>query len=176
MSSASSPQLRPMTAADLALVLRWRNHPFIRRYMYTTHEISPEEHQAWYAKASQDPARTLLIFEEPDLPLGYVQFCRSASMTDSALWGFYLGPNAPPGTGKQLGRAAVDYAFNVLQLAELRGEVLAGNDRSQRFHEQHGFHQVSPPPPQGEDGVRDSVTHYVLTRDVWRANRGLQND
>lgn len=40
--------LRPMTEADLAQVLAWRNHPDIRANMYTQHEITMAEHRAWW--------------------------------------------------------------------------------------------------------------------------------
>ena len=64
--------LRVMTSADLEQVLAWRNHPEIRRYMYTTHEIALSEHRAWFERASKDLRKHLLIFELGDTPLGFV--------------------------------------------------------------------------------------------------------
>lgn len=36
------PQVRPMVATDLERVLGWRNHPEVRRHMYTQHAITPQ--------------------------------------------------------------------------------------------------------------------------------------
>ncbi|WP_230714510.1 GNAT family N-acetyltransferase [Marinobacter shengliensis] len=52
--------LRPMTESDLEQVLQWRNHPEVRRYMYTTHEIRLEEHSKWFMNATTNPAIELL--------------------------------------------------------------------------------------------------------------------
>ena len=40
--------IRPMEESDLDNVLRWRNHPSIRRSMLTQHEISLSEHTDWF--------------------------------------------------------------------------------------------------------------------------------
>ena len=59
----SSGRLRLMRSGDLARVLNWRNHPDVRRFMYTSHEISPEEHEQWFARNSEAPGVWLLIYE-----------------------------------------------------------------------------------------------------------------
>jgi hypothetical protein len=56
-----SSGLRPMREADLDMVRRWRNAPDVRKNMYTTHEISPEEHRAWWERISADPASRQLF-------------------------------------------------------------------------------------------------------------------
>lgn len=47
-STPMPSHIRPMVYADLERVLAWRNHPDVRRYMYTQHEITLDEHQRWY--------------------------------------------------------------------------------------------------------------------------------
>ena len=66
--------IRKVSEDDLTMVLSWRNHADVRRYMFTQHEISLDEHRNWFAKASQDPSRCLLIVEEAKQAIGYVQF------------------------------------------------------------------------------------------------------
>ena len=34
-------RLRRLTEDDVPMILPWRNHPDVRRFMYTQHEISP---------------------------------------------------------------------------------------------------------------------------------------
>ena len=45
--------LRPLMEQDLEMVLQWRNHPEINRYMYNQTAISWEEHRQWFFR----PAR-----------------------------------------------------------------------------------------------------------------------
>ncbi len=138
MSDSRSGFCRRMTKADLPLVLEWRNHPDVRRYMYTTHEITPSEHAEWYSRAAVDPQKYLLIYESNNEPLGFVNF-NKINDGEIADWGFYVSPSASKGTGQNLASAALSYAFKTLRLHKLCGQVLATNVRSIRFHERHGF-------------------------------------
>ena len=53
--------IRPMATDDLLTVLEWRNHPDVRRFMYTRHEISLKEHQSWFKKCQSNELRQLLV-------------------------------------------------------------------------------------------------------------------
>lgn len=132
--------LRPMTSADLGIVLQWRNHPDIRRYMYTKHEIGLEEHREWYARTSADPEKCLLIFEVNDNAKGFVQFS-AKHLAKVADWGFYIAPDAQKGTGRKMGFAALDFAFRNLMLDKIYGQAFSFNKRSIRFHLSLGFQQ-----------------------------------
>ncbi len=130
--------IRRLSESDLPMVLGWRNHPEIRRYMFTQHEIQLEEHHQWFARANLDPTRCLLLVEEASQPLGYVQFSHVAEQGVSD-WGFYVRPNAPSGTGKKLGVMALNHAFEVLRLHKVCGQAIEANTPSIRFHERLGF-------------------------------------
>jgi len=132
--------IRSMSSDDLELVLAWRNHPEIRRYMLTQHDISPEEHRRWYGRTSQDTSRRLLVFEYDDVPAGFVQFTK-VSPGGIAEWGFYVSPDAPQGTGQKLGRAALNFGFKDVGLHKVCGQALDFNDMSIRFHHMLGFRQ-----------------------------------
>ncbi len=171
ISSTPAVRLRPMTDADLELVLAWRNHPDVRQHMYTRNEISFEEHSRWFRGASVDPDRHLLILEVDTVPQGYINF--RCDGEGAAVWGFYLAPDAPKGTGRLLGEAATRYAFDILELERIWGEVLPDNLASQNFHLRHGFvlESILPDKIFGEQKV-GNVRRYLLTRDAWQARQG----
>ena len=123
---------------DLSLVLQWRNHPDVRCYMYTQHEITPEEHVQWFSRLCHDDTQSSLIFVVDGTPLGYVNF-KVITASAVADWGFYLAPNAPKGTGSQLGTAALNYAFQQMKLHKVCGQALSFNEKSKRFHLRLGF-------------------------------------
>jgi UDP-4-amino-4,6-dideoxy-N-acetyl-beta-L-altrosamine N-acetyltransferase len=108
--------------------------------MLTQHQIGVEEHAAWFAKVSQDPTRHLLIVEEHEEPLGYVQFSNVA-VGAVADWGFYARPDAPRGSGRKLGATALNHAFGALQLHKVCGQAIAENTASIALHQKLGFVQ-----------------------------------
>jgi len=120
------------------MVLAWRNHPEVRRYMFTHHEISLAEHTQWFMRAVQDNARRLLIVQEQGSPIGYVQFS-NVEPGGVADWGFYARPEASKGTGSKLGASALDHAFGQLKLHKVCGQAIDTNQASIRFHERLGF-------------------------------------
>lgn len=147
-----------MAHADLELVLAWRNHPEVRSYMYTQHEITFDEHQRWFERTRQDPRKHLLIFETDKQPLGFVSFSEIGT-GEIADWGFYVAPDAPKGSGQELGRTALDHAFNDIKLHKVGGQALAFNERSIHFHQSLGFQQEGVLRDQHFDGVR---YHHVI--------------
>ncbi len=160
--------VRPMVHADLARVLAWRNHLEVRRFMYTQHEITLNEHQRWFEGALQDPRKHLLIFEFSGKPLGFVNFSELAC-SGVADWGFYAAPEAPKGSGRLLGHAALDHAFTQLKLHKVCGQALAHNERSIRFHQTLGFQQEGTLRDQHFDGEQyRHVFCFGLLSNEWR--------
>lgn len=130
--------IRVMQAHDLPLILQWRNHADIRRHMLTRHEITQDEHLAWFNRTSADESRRLLIVESASEAIGYVQFS-NVTANGAADWGFYIAPGSGKGTGFKLGVAALDYAFGPLSLHKVCGQALAFNEASIAFHKKLGF-------------------------------------
>lgn len=151
-------RIRPMEAEDLSLVLSWRNHDSVRKMMLSPQLISPEQHQQWFATMSRDKLRQLLIFERDHRPAGFVQFTLPQAGGVSE-WGFYVDPKSQSGTGQQMGKAALAYAFERLGLHKIYGQVLLYNERSIRFHQRLGF---------GHEGVlREHHYDGAHYHDIW---------
>jgi UDP-4-amino-4,6-dideoxy-N-acetyl-beta-L-altrosamine N-acetyltransferase len=138
MSKLPTAGVRPMEERDLKRVFSWRMHPEVRRYMFTQDEISFEEHVRWFAKASQDPRRQLLVFEIGSTPLGFISICKIEA-GGVAEWGFYSAPEAPKGTGRELGRVVLQHTFQVTGVHKICGKTLIANERSIQFHLSLGF-------------------------------------
>jgi hypothetical protein len=137
--------LRPATDTDRDVVLGWRNHPDVRAVSLTTHEITPAEHAAWFAAATTDPRRRVLVYEDSGVPCGVVMF---DLRTDEPTWGFYLDVaglserNALLPAWMRLEREAVDYAFGELGLERIGGETLASNKQVLALHRRFGFRET----------------------------------
>ena len=110
--------MRSLQQKDLTLLLKWRNHPSIRKSMLSQHIISPSEHIDWFSSNSLDPNFQPMIYEENNCAMGYVSFTILAE-GGSAEWGFYSAPDAPKGTGTRMGECALSYAFKDLKLKKI---------------------------------------------------------
>lgn len=160
--------IRTLEPSDLSLVLSWRNHPQIRRYMFTQHEISLDEHKNWFAKASQVASRRLLIVEDEHIPIGYVQFSNVVE-GGVADWGFYASPEAPKGTGRKLGTTALNHAFRQLHLHKVCGQAIAFNSSSIAFHQRLGFKQEGELRDQCRiEGTYHSLICFGLLQHEWQ--------
>ena len=130
--------MRALTEGDLLMVLAWRNHPTVRSYMLTQHEISMEEHSNWFARVKEDKTRQQLIVLDGADPLGFVQF-NPVCQGGTADWGFYARPGASKGSGTKLGQAALAHAFKKLGLHKVCGQAIESNVASIAFHQKLGF-------------------------------------
>ena len=130
--------IRALSENDLPMVLAWRNHPAVRSYMLTQHEISLQEHRNWFARVKEDKNRQQLIVQDGVDPVGFVQF-NPVCQYGIADWGFYARPDAPKGSGTKLGQAALAHAFKALGLHKVCGQAIESNMASISFHQKLGF-------------------------------------
>ena len=131
--------LRPIRDDELELMLSWRNLPEVRSKMYTKHEISLEEHLAWWERVSKGDRDLYFFYEQDGKPYGVVGFNAIDKVNNRAAWAFYAAPNAPKGTGSKMEFLALEYAFNELGLNKLCCEVLAFNEPVIKLHNKFGF-------------------------------------
>jgi len=127
-----------MNENDLPLVLNWRNNPEIRKYMYTQHEISLEEHNKWFAELNPEKTK-YYMFEIENDPIGVINFTKIEKSKRQAMWGFYSGDLSKRGVGKLMEIAALKHAFTNLNLLKLSCEVLSNNMNVVNFHRKFGF-------------------------------------
>lgn len=148
MNSSDVMKLKLLTEADLPMVLRWRNHPEVRRVMFTDHEISLEEHLAWWEKTRHDPSRQVFLFYYAGRPAGVVNFFEIDPQQQSCHWGFYLD-NAQCREHTErlkvwlgLEQAAIEHAFTVIGADALYCETLELNRPVHQIHRKFGFEEV----------------------------------
>lgn len=169
---APPDRLRPLDKTDLTQVLEWRNSPEVRAFMYTSREISRDEHASWFELLQRDRSRHTWIFEAAGVPTGVVNLTRIDEAVREAHWGFYVRPGAPKGSGTRLGQLALAEAFGPLSLNRVIGEVLASNDASLRFHRKLGFEHQRILHAHHTDGETAHDVHvFSLRREVWLRGR-----
>lgn len=161
--------LRLMTPDDVPVVLPWRNHPDVRRFMLTRHVISPEEHAAYFERALDDPTKAFYVGVDPGGErCGVVSFAEIDRTHRTATWGAYVRPGAPRGTGSWLMYHAVDAAVERLHLDKLWGDALAFNTVSIHVQQKLGFRIEGVHRKQHVyDGERIDVVRIVMFAEDW---------
>ena len=160
--------LKPLTTDDAEMILGWRNAPEVRKNMYSTHEITIEEHLNWIAKLSEDKSRKYFVFFRNGSPVGVIGFSEINRITGLATWAFYANPEAPRGSGSLMEYYALEYAFNNLALHKLRCEVIEFNTPVVKLHQKFGFEIEGIHRDAHYDGqVYHNVVHLGILAKEW---------
>lgn len=164
--------LRPAEDADVDAMLAWRNHPRVREVSLTQHEITPDEHAAWWARTRNDPTRAVLVYERGGVPSGVVTFFDLDADAGTGWWGYYLDNAGLEERGAlfpawmTIQREAVKYARDTLKLATLDGETLAANASVRDINTRLGFAEIET----YSRDVDGTVAEVVRTRRIFEEN------
>jgi len=134
-------KLREICDSEVELMRQWRNQPGVRQNMYTTHEISSEEHALWWGKTKARSDCQYFMYQLGDGPEGVVSFTQIDRNNGTAFWAFYAAPGARKGTGGRMEYLALQHAFEVLGLRKLSCEVLSFNTAVVKMHHKFGFEE-----------------------------------
>lgn len=133
-------RVRPATHDDCRSIWLWRNDP-LTRAMSRTPELAPwETHQAWFAKALADPARTILVGEVAGEAVGMVRLDRGDETEVSI-------DIAPSQRGRGLGAALLKVALEGVA-GPLVADVKTENSASRSLFDRAGFVPDAP-----KDGI-----------------------
>ncbi|MBC8996005.1 MULTISPECIES: UDP-4-amino-4,6-dideoxy-N-acetyl-beta-L-altrosamine N-acetyltransferase [unclassified Pseudomonas] len=169
-------QFLPLTEADPALqahVRTLRNQEDVRKFMYTSHEITEQEHANWLASLQDNPRQQVFVVIKDQQAVGIVSLNAINAAQKTADWAFYLDVGLQ---GKGLGSVVefwmLDYAFDVAGLEKLNCEVLAMNSAVVKMHQKFGF-EIEGVRRQNvvKNGVRVDVVLLGITKAEWQNKR-----
>ena len=159
-------------AATLEAVRTLRNHPRVRRFMYTTHEISPEEHVKWAASLKGAAGRRFFVVFSDDEIAGTVNWSSRGEKLGRIHWGFYVNPEmAGRGVGSAMLTQFLEMIFADGQTEKIVGEARLDNAASQALHKRLGFVEQERVDVEGDGGEAVSALRFVLSRRDWLENR-----
>lgn len=167
--------LRPAEERDVDAMREWRNQPANREVSLNQHEITSDEHLAWWARVRDDDTKRVLVFEHTDRPLGIVNFFDVTPT--SAGWGFFLDNETLTAEGTammawmQVMKDATNYAFDELGLDVLEAEVFEDNEAVRMMNRRFRFVE-GPPEPREINGRQVNVIQIALRREDRRTNKG----
>jgi UDP-4-amino-4,6-dideoxy-N-acetyl-beta-L-altrosamine N-acetyltransferase len=133
-----------LTTTDIGLqfiVREWRNHPEIRKNMYTDEIITEEDHEVWLNNLKSTKKTKVYIAYKDSLPIGIVSISNINSAHLMADWAFYLNPQYlnTKGLGTLMEYHFLNYIFDNLNIIKLNCEVLETNPSVITLHKKFGF-------------------------------------
>lgn len=136
-------QLLNFTTLNLSqkeLVLTWRNHPSIRKWMIHNNEISLEDHLHFIDRLSSTTEKCYFLLQKESDYLGVINLTNITK--ESAELGIYAHPDMR-GVGHILMNALIDYAVT-LGLSKIIANVFVNNVRALRLYQKFDFKETKP--------------------------------
>lgn len=162
-----------LPATRQAQVRHLRNQPEVRRFMYTSHEISEAEHARWLDQLKSNSRHAVFGVISDDQLIGAVSLSEINALQRTANWAFYLDARVQgKGIGSQVEFWLLDYAFGPAQLEKLNCEVLEVNSAVIKMHQRFGFVLEGVRRQNAMyEGKRVDVVLLGITQEEWRQQR-----
>ena len=152
-----------------------RNHADVRKFMFTDHLISVNEHLQWVARLKRDPNQVVFVLLDvlTKNPLGVCSLNRLDLGNGRCDWGFYLAPSEQGhGIGAAVQFRMLEFAFETMNLEKLDGTVIEGNDPVLRFHRRFGFEDEGFRKSELlRDGKRVGIYLLGMTKIAWEQRK-----
>ena len=127
-----------MNEKEARMVLRWRNSPQIRKWMYDSHKISWDEHSKFIESLKHQNQKFYYLVKRKNEYLGVINLVKVDWKNKNAYLGIYVAPEKI-GMGRRLGRVLLKLAFEFFHLHTLKLEVIKDNFRAITFYKKLGF-------------------------------------
>lgn len=129
-----------LTGEEKEMVRNWRNNENIRKWMYTDHAISQEEHFRFSENLKKDDRNYYWLVKDGNEYIGVLYFNRVDFENESSYLGIYSNPCSEiKGKGKMLRNALMELAFQTANFHTMKLEVLEDNDRAIYLYNKAGF-------------------------------------
>jgi UDP-2,4-diacetamido-2,4,6-trideoxy-beta-L-altropyranose hydrolase/UDP-4-amino-4,6-dideoxy-N-acetyl-beta-L-altrosamine N-acetyltransferase len=145
-----------LSLQDKEMVLAWRNHVDIRKWMLHQQEISLQEHLDYIDSLHQKKDRAYFLVRQHDHAIGVVDLTDIDLKSKRAEVGLYAKPGLK-GVGSILMKSIINYAFIRLHLKILVAQVFKENYRAIKLYEECGFKYKS------EQSKKHNLVYMELT-------------
>lgn len=128
-----------LTFEQKKMILDWRNHPKIRKWMYNQNEISLEEHLSFIENLKIYKEKLYFLVKNDEKYIGVIDFVDITS--ESLHMGIYTNPNLY-GQGSVLLNEIIKYSFENLKVNEIFSEVFELNTKALELYKKFGFEEI----------------------------------
>ena len=130
-----------LSLEEKIMVLGWRNHPEIRKWMYNQDEIKLEEHLSFIDSLKSRKDKLYFLVKKEDEFIGVIDFTQLIE-EKSVHMGIYANPSIK-GNGAILLNKIINYSFNNLKVERVFSEVFAENEKAHNLYKKFNFKDIS---------------------------------
>ncbi|WP_188109967.1 UDP-4-amino-4,6-dideoxy-N-acetyl-beta-L-altrosamine N-acetyltransferase [Sulfurimonas hydrogeniphila] len=124
------------------MVLQWRNHLDVKKWMYRNTEISLYEHLEHINLLEQKKDKYFLV-KKNDIFLGVIYFTDIDYKKRECYFGLYANPfEKIAGVGQVLEQLCINYVFKNLKFKKLKLEVFKDNKKAINLYKKFNFKEV----------------------------------
>ena len=156
--------LEQLTSATIELVRQWRNSPSVSKYMEYKTIISEEQQRIWFDQI--DPTKEFyFIIKKDNVPFGMIHLNHINWELNCGEVGLFIGEPEFLGTGSTFAAslALLDFAFEKIQLNEVRAKINTNNTEAIRYNTFLGFIPT--------DTTTTDFTLWKLTKEAYTRSK-----
>lgn len=131
-----------LNAEQHDMIRSWRNSPEVTKWMYQTHEIGAEEHQAFVAHLRNTTKSYYWLVCNALGNVGVVYLTSVDARNNNAHFGWYANPSMHvKGKGELLVKSALQIGFHIAGLETMKLHVLRTNEQAVYIYKKCGLQQ-----------------------------------
>jgi len=153
-----------LTSEEQLLVLQWRNHKTIRKWMINKEFITINKHKTFLMQLHNNNEKKYWLVMKGTDPVGV------SSLTDiknrSAEWGYYLAPEYhETSLAIEFYYFTLDYLFNFIKLEMICGFELVNNQNASSLNSLFGFTKEKT--TKAVNGIQIDLIYRKLSKRKW---------
>jgi len=126
------------------MILQWRNHEEVKKWMYNKEEISLESHLKYIDSLNKIKCKQYFLVQKEKDYIGVIDFTNINYDKKECEFGLYSNPfNKIVGVGRILEELSIKYVFEILKFKKLKLEVFSDNKQVINLHKKYKFHETS---------------------------------
>ena len=130
-----------LTNDEKLMVLAWRNHPEVRRWMFTQEPIEKENHLTYIDSLEARSDRVYFLVKKEGSPIGVIDFTAIDLKKEQADIGLYANTDVK-GVGGDLMHTIIEYGFEQFNVKRLISEVYEENTKAIALYERFEFKKI----------------------------------
>jgi UDP-4-amino-4,6-dideoxy-N-acetyl-beta-L-altrosamine N-acetyltransferase len=125
------------------MILNWRNHENVRKWMYDSIPITEEIHLSFINQLQNNIKNQYFLVKINNIDIGTIYFTNINTDKKECEFGLYANPfKKIMGIGKVLEDTCIKYAFDVLKLKKLKLEVFSDNQKALNLYKKFNFKEI----------------------------------
>jgi UDP-4-amino-4,6-dideoxy-N-acetyl-beta-L-altrosamine N-acetyltransferase len=137
-----------LSLEEKKLILSWRNHPNIRKWMYNQNIIELKDHLNFIESLKNSKDKKYFVVKKDDTYIGVIDFNNITKQ--SLVMGIYKNPNTYK-SGNILLNTLIHYAFDILNVDTIFSEVFDENEKAKALYKKYNFQETGKKVIGGKD-------------------------